>query len=351
MYENKTEDVIRQEMLDQVTSNVSKDEGTIIYDALSPVANEIAKTYIDLDSILIKAFAQDSYGTWLDKRASEFGVIRKPGVAASGIVKFTGASGTVISKGFLITTADQLTYATVADITIAAGIATATVQATATGLLYNVGIGSINQIVVAQAGVNAVTNITATTGGAEIEEDESLRERLLLKVQTPATSGNAYHYKQWALEVAGVGAAKIFPIWNGPGTVKVCIVDTNMQPANETIINAAKTHIEEERPIGATVTVSSATMAPVAFTISIKRDGTLSLDEIKTSINESLTKYLKDIAFVSDYVSINKVVSLMMDEKGISDVTNLLINNGNTSVTIGSEQIAVVGTVTVNEQI
>ena len=27
----------------------------------------------------------------------------------------------------------------------------------------------------------------------------------------PATSGNVYHYMQWAREVAGVGDSKIFP--------------------------------------------------------------------------------------------------------------------------------------------
>lgn len=37
----------------------------------------------------------------------------------------------------------------------------------------------------------------------------------------------AYHYMQWALEVPGVGAAKVFPLRNGLGTVMILIVNSN----------------------------------------------------------------------------------------------------------------------------
>ena len=34
-------------------------------------------------------------------------------------------------------------------------------------------------------------------------------------------AGNKYHYREWALEVTGVGDAKIFPRYNGPLSIKV----------------------------------------------------------------------------------------------------------------------------------
>ena len=55
-----------------------------------------------------------------------------------------------------------------------------------------------------------------------------MRARFYEKVRLPATSGNAYHYQQWALEVSGVGAAKVFPLDNGPGTVGILVVDNDM---------------------------------------------------------------------------------------------------------------------------
>lgn len=351
MYEGRTEDVIRQEMLDDVTSNISKNEGTLIYDALSPVANQLTKTYIDLDSILKKAFAQDAYDIWLDKRCAEFGVIRKPGVKATGTVKFTGATGTVIPTGFLVTTADQLDFKTTEDVTIAAGVATAPIEAYATGPQYNVPIGTINQISSAQAGVNNVINEVATTGGADIESDVALKARLLLKVQTPATSGNVYHYKQWALEVPGVGAAKVFPVWNGPGTVKVCIVDTNKQPANQSIIDDALAHIEEERPVGATVTVTSATPLAVNLVMTVKRDNSVTMEDLETALILKLTNYLKTLAFESTYISISKIITLIVEETGVVDLISITMNGSNANVAIGDEEIAGIGTVIINEQL
>ncbi len=57
--------------------------------------------------------------------------------------------------------------------------------------------------------------------GVGVETDDELRERFFLTQRNNATSGNAEHYRQWALEVDGVYGAKVTPLWAGPGTVKV----------------------------------------------------------------------------------------------------------------------------------
>ena len=44
-------------------------------------------------------------------------------------------------------------------------------------------------------------------------------------LRTPATSGNVYHYVQWALEVAGVGHVKVFPRVQGVNTVSYTHLD------------------------------------------------------------------------------------------------------------------------------
>ena len=49
MYENQTEDVIKQRMLDVVPSDLDKREGSFIYDGISPAAIELALAYIELD--------------------------------------------------------------------------------------------------------------------------------------------------------------------------------------------------------------------------------------------------------------------------------------------------------------
>ncbi|WP_317119990.1 baseplate J/gp47 family protein, partial [Clostridium neonatale] len=72
--------------------------------------------------------------------------------------------------------------------------------------------------------------------GTDIENNLSLFNRLMIKVQTPATSGNVYDYLNWALSVEGVGNALVKPLWNGNGTVKVLITNSeNRAPTDELV--------------------------------------------------------------------------------------------------------------------
>ncbi len=67
--------------------------------------------------------------------------------------------------------------------------------------------------------------------GTNEESNEALRERFLIKVRKPSTSGNVYDYYNWAMACKGVGAAKIFPLAYGPGTVKVVVADEDKTAA------------------------------------------------------------------------------------------------------------------------
>ena len=55
-------------------------------------------------------------------------------------------------------------------------------------------------------------------------------------------------------------AAHNVPV-DGSGTVKVIIINSEKGVASEELINEVKTHIEENRPIGAEVTVESAALS------------------------------------------------------------------------------------------
>lgn len=48
--------------------------------------------------------------------------------------------------------------------------------------------------------------------------------------EAPPNGANGWQYRQWALSVAGVGDAKVVELSQGPGTVGVTIVDSNMAP-------------------------------------------------------------------------------------------------------------------------
>lgn len=171
-----------------------------------------------------------------------------------------------------------------------------------------------------------------------------MRERYYTKVRTPATSGNKWHYLNWAKEVIGVGDARVFPLWNGNGTVKIVIINSNKRAADSILINNVANYIEDNRPIGANVTVVSATEKPININVTLVIDSkNYVLENIKTDIERNIVEYLKKIAFVSDYVSYAQIGNIIFNTEGVIDYSSLLLNNGTANITINNEEVAVLG--------
>ena len=167
-------------------------------------------------------------------------------------------------------------------------------------------------------------------------KDDELKTRFFNTIRKPQTSGNIFHYEQWALEVDGVGNAIVKPLWDGAGTVKVLISDSNKQPVGEDIINKCREHIESVRPIGATVTISTPTLFSIAISVDVDLDNTKSLEEVKNIIQANLINYFKSC---SNEVVFTKVGGVIANAEGVSDYRNLTINGATSNVKIPEENI------------
>ena len=181
--------------------------------------------------------------------------------------------------------------------------------------------------------------------GSEEESTEALRERFLFKVQKPSTSGNIYDYYNWTIECAGVGAAKIYPLALGPGTVKVVIADAERSAATPELIEQVKNHIEELRPIGADVSVVSAREKAIAVTARVRLQNGVNLGSVQEMLMLELTNFLQEGAFDVSYVSLAKVGNLLLNTTGVEDFTELRLNGQGANVSLADEEIAVAGAV------
>lgn len=361
----ETFNVILARLLVQVPDDVDKAEGSYIYDALAAAATEMVQLKIDMSNFLARGFASTTFDEYLDARCDEHGLTRRAAVKATGQVTITGTPGTVIPAGTVVATpADPMLsvaaveYETTPEATIPAGGSIAiNIQAKTAGESGNALANTINVLASSVSGVSSVNNAAATTGGQDIESDASLLARYLEKVRNPGTSGNKADYKQWALEVAGVGDAQVIPLWDGNGTVKVALIDEDKLPVGQTVVDAVQAHISPssgtgagEAPIGATVTVVAATAVNINVTATVIRTGTKTLAEIKTAFETDLTAYLQSIAFSADpTVRYVRIGSLLLDTTGVQDYSNLQVNSGTANITISAGQVAVKGTVTLSE--
>lgn len=338
---------IRDRMLAVIPEEYDKSEGSFIYDAIMPAAIEIALAYLRADEVLSLGFAETTTGPYLDYRAHEHGIERKSAAEASGQVTITGEQGALIPTGSLFATAAGIQFETTEGVTLGEdGAAIVNILAAEAGAAGNMPVGAINTIPVSIAGITGVTNINPTIGGVDSETDTALLARLLNKVRQPATSGNIHHYRQWALEVAGIGDARVQPLWNGNGTVRVIVIDTDKQPAAAEIIQAVADYIETKRPVGAAVTVISATGLKIDVAANVTLAGDTTLDAVKPAVESGITDYLKEIAFKQDYLSYARIGAILLDTPGILDYSNLTVNTGTANVSIDDTEAAVLGMVT-----
>ncbi len=337
MFENMTYNNILTDMLIRVTNDVDKREGSVIYDALAPCAYYLAETYFQLNNFLDLVFGDTAVGEYLDRVVGDYGITRKEATYAVRKIETTGAVDIGTRWGI-----SGVTY----EITelLSENVYSATCeQIGSIGNTYNGALENISNV----SGVTATLTDIITSGEDE-ETDDNLRARFYSQIQTVSTSGNAGNYKEWALEVAGVGNAKVFPLWDGAGTVKVLIVDSEMA-IDETLEATVYDYIETVRPIGASVTVDSPTGVTINITANVTLDGTRLLADVQTSFVAAVTEYLKNTVFDVYSVSYAQIGSLLLATEGIQDYDTLLVNGDVANIVIGAEEMPIIGTVTLTE--
>ncbi|BFH65077.1 baseplate J/gp47 family protein [Paenibacillus azoreducens] len=376
--QEQTEEEILNRMLGKVPSDIDKSEGSFIWDAQAPVAFMLSEAAIWAQELLRRGFASTAASdddkfrsAELDLRTAEHGIARRAAVASSGRVVFTGKPGTKVPAGtFIATPADEISgeasiefETTAAVILDDSGAGSAAIRAVTPGKNGNVPAGVIQVMSSAISGIASVTNPEPTRSGADTESDQSLLERFYAKVRSQGTSGNKAQYMQWANEIAGVGGVEVVPLWKGPGTVALYLLDTDKHAASPEIVTAVQKHVDPTQdgqgegvaPAGPIVTVLPAEEVKINISVKVQRtkEKPSTLDEIRKLIEEGVTVYLKQIAFnrKDPLVRYTRIAAVLLDIPIIVDYSDLSIN-GNTeqqNIEIKSGQVAVLGKVSVSE--
>lgn len=346
-----SEEVIKR-IKDELKNPANRIEGSFAADNAQAVGKEIAKYYAYIDWLQGMHYAVTAEGLWLDKKAVEHGVFRKTGTRSTGNVTFTGTPGAMIPTGLKVYSDTQAFEVVYGGVIGDSGTVDLRVRSIETGVNVNVPIGAIKKMDTVD-GLREVHNAEPITGGTDQEDDESLRERLLLRMRYPGTSGNKYHYLHWAMEVDGVGRVKVFPEWNGPGTVKVSILDRNQGVASQELMQKVKDHIDIDNgsgdtlaPIGATLTVSTATAISLNIEAKITGvDETVKPSDLMEVYAYFLKEYFTEIAYTRERVTVAKLIDLLWRIDGVGEILSLKVNGGTDNIAIGEEEIPVVGSV------
>ena len=352
--EGQDAETIHARMMQNLPDDIDDTEGGFPWDFTKPTALEKAELLefhmMETTKIMHYMF---SYGIYLDYHARAVGITRKEASRASGVLQITGSPGTIIPNGFLFAVPASgdtaaITFYTTEEATISLdGVADVPILASETGTIGNVAADTIIIMVSPSiSGIEKITNLESTSGGAAEEDDESLRSRIgeICEASDASFVGCDNDYIRWAKEINGVGDVIVIPEWNGPGTVKVVVMDANGTPANPKIITDVENHIMAPQnrrarlaPIGATVTIT----APTTVDVNVACDLTIATGENYTAIVANIGESLKDYfetAQKEGVIKRNRIGSIIIGTDGVADYANLTLNEGTDNISLALDE-------------
>ncbi|EHM03451.1 baseplate J-like protein [Acetobacteraceae bacterium AT-5844] len=229
-------------LFSQASADMAESTGNFVLLRTSPLriiakvlAGLVDGLYGYLDWIARMAVPVTARDEFLRAWAALVGIFQKEATTAAGSVALTGTPGAILKEGTqLARQSDGALFATTALGTVpGSGTLIVPVRALAAGAGGNTLAGAAMIITSAAQGINAAgLAATAIAGGADAEDEESLRARMLDRYQNPPQGGAASDYVTWALEVAGVTRAWCAPNGAGAGTVVVYIMLDDAQAAH-----------------------------------------------------------------------------------------------------------------------
>ena len=179
------------------------DERRIFGEALVPL---FVAMYNAMNDAARQKMLRYARGEVLDALGERVDVIRMAPTEAATVLRFSMNSAieenVIIPAGTRVTSDNTRYFATTQTAVIEAGDLFVDVEAVSEGggTMYNdIAIGSVNVLVDLIAFIDSVSNIEITAGGADEEDDDSLRERIRVAPSKLSTAGPVNGYRYWAM--------------------------------------------------------------------------------------------------------------------------------------------------------
>lgn len=395
MYEDVTYEVILERMLDRVSDDLDKREGSVIWDTHSPTAIELQILYIELETIIQNGYGDTAAREFLIKRCGERGITPFPATNAVLKGEFSPTNIDVTGKRFNINDLNYTVIEKIAD-------GEYQVQCETIGVIGNQYLGQMIPIDYI-AGLETAELTEVLIPGEDMEDTEDLRTRYFNSFNEKAFGGNREDYLEKANAIPGVGSTKVTAVWNGDirpadmiptakvknwyesiigtlneevalwlssvfmaaaekkltvgGTVLLTILNSSFDVASATLIQTVKETFDPDEnagegyglaPIGHLVSVQTVEEKEITVKTNITFDVGYGWANLQSSINETIEAYLlelrKDWANNENLiVRISQIETRLLTIKGIVDIDSTKINGATDNFTLNRYQIPVFG--------
>lgn len=293
-------------------------------------------------------------GAALEYLGALVGVSRLPASSALCTIEFTlieGHNGVTIPEGLRVQSTDgKVIFQTIESKICAIGTVSAQLKAAATtaGSIGNdYAINKINIILDPQAFIATAQNIDITTGGANAESDDELRERIMLAPASFSVAGPKDAYKYFAksahpsiVDVAvtspNPGDVNIYPLLEGglmpsqeilDAVQAICNAD-KIRPLTDTVYTLEPTSIDYAIEVNLTLLTNAVTNATQTKVEGIlndfkeERKNTLGVDVVKSK----LIQLCKIEGEVYDVEIVSPAANIVADPEVYTNCTGITVN-------------------------
>lgn len=404
MYENMTYEALLQSALARVSSTIDKREGSMVMNGVAPSMAELAQLYIGLDFVFQATYLLTAPREYLIQRASDRNMSPYPATAAvfRAVFDIEVPEGTRFScddLNFVVTgrtthetdTADRLSHM---------------VTCETVGAAANNYAGMLIPVEYVD-GLTLAELVDVLIPGDDPEDTEIFRQRVLDSFQSQAFGGNQSDYAEKVRAIAGVGAVKVHPVWNGDispanfipgdevtawyeatvgslsapvaawltaiytaalnrkltvgGAVRLVILASNNAVPSDTLLNEIQTAVDPTQnageglglaPIGHVVSVVGVNAETVNLSFTLSYEADWDWAAAKSYVEATIDGYFAELAeswATADHltVRISQIESRILAECSamVNDISNTKINGVAQNLALDADSIPVRGAV------
>ena len=346
-----------QYLMDRALENVPADvdvrEGSFIYDALAPACMELALMYQELRNFYHATFIQTSFDGYLDLKVAEQGLTRHQATRALRRGEFTDSEGNPFSPpvGTRFATdhpTDSIHFTTIRHLEVKGQCI---LECAELGIVGNDFIGLLLPVDHIN-GLGTARMLGIEEPAQDNESDDDLRDRFFLSVTSRAFGGNITQYRQEVLNIDGVGAVQVYPVWNGGGTVKLSILDTARNPVSTPFIETVQNVVDPRQeglglgiaPIGHIVTVSTPKPRNINISITVDPTSGASPSLIRNGIEHALDEYFTELRHSWDSMDYlnrfnlavfrSQVTARLIQVEGVANIAEVLFDGEDKDVAL-----------------
>jgi phage-related baseplate assembly protein len=287
----------------------------------------------------------------IDELGKLVGVTRLSASGAVVTLTFSivaGHGGVVIPAGTRVGTTDgKVIFSVITNTSVAIGTTSKNVECIAQniGLVGNgYAAGTITQILDPLAFVTAVTNAATSSGGADTETDDELRDRIILAPSQFSVAGPRDAYKYFA-RTASSAIIDVAVAQTTPGTVGVYpLVAGGTTPSEILALVDAALNDDSVRPLTDTVVVAAPTVVNYNLNVNIVTYLNADVTLVGTQVRAALAEYAAAKATtMGQDIILSQIIAKAASVAGVYKIT---VVSPSADLILAFNEIAIVGTIT-----